>query len=178
MYLHIEYRLYLIFTDIALEMFVVKQIKIGTKVDAADGINRTALREIKLLQELSHPNVIGVIVFNNLFKSSQISSQIVSFGQYFKPIFYFMFNKQLNYFYLFNRLIRSAVYIFSFRMIILLMLIVNCRPYFMEKIAGYVKLACIRGTVIILSLISNSKYAAYFLVARRFWTQIQHQHCL
>lgn len=24
------------------------------------GINRTALREIKLLQELSHPNIIGV----------------------------------------------------------------------------------------------------------------------
>jgi len=36
------------------------QIKIGTKAEAADGINRTALREIKLLQELSHPNVIGV----------------------------------------------------------------------------------------------------------------------
>lgn len=37
----------------------VKKIKIGTKAEAADGINRTALREIKLLQELSHPNVIG-----------------------------------------------------------------------------------------------------------------------
>ena len=24
------------------------------------GINRTALREIKLLQELTHPNIIGV----------------------------------------------------------------------------------------------------------------------
>lgn len=39
---------------------VAYQIKIGTKAEAADGINRTALREIKLLQELSHPNVIGV----------------------------------------------------------------------------------------------------------------------
>jgi len=36
------------------------QIKIGTRTEAADGINRTALREIKLLQELSHPNIIGV----------------------------------------------------------------------------------------------------------------------
>jgi len=41
----------------------VHQIKIGTKAEAADGINRTALREIKLLQELSHPNVIGVSSF-------------------------------------------------------------------------------------------------------------------
>ena len=39
---------------------LIVQIKIGTKADAADGINRTALREIKLLQELSHVNVIGV----------------------------------------------------------------------------------------------------------------------
>ncbi|XP_064496971.1 cyclin-dependent kinase 7 isoform X1 [Pseudopipra pipra] len=29
--------------------------------DPASGINRTALREIKLLQELSHPNIIGLI---------------------------------------------------------------------------------------------------------------------
>lgn len=28
------------------------------------GINRTALREIKLLQELSHPNIIGVSKIN------------------------------------------------------------------------------------------------------------------
>ncbi|XP_076443243.1 cyclin-dependent kinase 7-like [Babylonia areolata] len=39
----------------------VKKIKVGTRVEAADGINRTALREIKLLQELSHPNIIGLL---------------------------------------------------------------------------------------------------------------------
>ena len=38
----------------------VKKIKLGTRAEAADGINRTALREIKLLQELSHENIIGV----------------------------------------------------------------------------------------------------------------------
>ncbi|CAD5116699.1 unnamed protein product [Dimorphilus gyrociliatus] len=39
----------------------VKKIKIGTRVEAEDGINRTALREIKILQEISHPNVIGLL---------------------------------------------------------------------------------------------------------------------
>lgn len=39
----------------------VKKIKLGTRQEAADGINRTALREIKLLQELSHPNIIGLL---------------------------------------------------------------------------------------------------------------------
>ena len=38
------------------------QIKLGTTQEAADGINRTALREIKLLQELHHPNIIGVSI--------------------------------------------------------------------------------------------------------------------
>lgn len=41
----------------------VKKIKIGARVEAKDGINRTALREIKLLQELHHPNIIGVCYF-------------------------------------------------------------------------------------------------------------------
>ncbi|KAK7450214.1 hypothetical protein BaRGS_00039962 [Batillaria attramentaria] len=39
----------------------VKKIKIGTRAEAADGINRTALREIKLLQELTHQNIIGLL---------------------------------------------------------------------------------------------------------------------
>ena len=38
----------------------VKKIKIGGKSEVRDGINRTALREIKLLQELNHPNIIGL----------------------------------------------------------------------------------------------------------------------
>ena len=38
------------------------QIKLGNRIEAADGINRTALREIKLLQELCHENIIGVSV--------------------------------------------------------------------------------------------------------------------
>jgi len=38
----------------------VKKIKLGSSAEAKDGIHRTALREIKLLQELSHENVIGM----------------------------------------------------------------------------------------------------------------------
>uniref|UniRef100_A0AAQ5XDB3 Cyclin-dependent kinase 7 n=1 Tax=Amphiprion ocellaris TaxID=80972 RepID=A0AAQ5XDB3_AMPOC len=39
----------------------IKKIKVGHRTEAKDGINRTALREIKLLQELQHPNIIGVL---------------------------------------------------------------------------------------------------------------------
>lgn len=39
----------------------VKKIKIGSRIEAKDGINRTALREIKLLQELNHENIIGLL---------------------------------------------------------------------------------------------------------------------
>ncbi|XP_077285761.1 cyclin-dependent kinase 7 [Arctopsyche grandis] len=39
----------------------VKKIKIGSRLEAKDGINRTALREIKLLQELHHENIIGLL---------------------------------------------------------------------------------------------------------------------
>lgn len=39
----------------------VKKIKVGNRIEAQDGINRTALREIKLLQELHHKNLIGLL---------------------------------------------------------------------------------------------------------------------
>uniref|UniRef100_A0A8C1MMW4 Cyclin-dependent kinase 7 n=1 Tax=Cyprinus carpio TaxID=7962 RepID=A0A8C1MMW4_CYPCA len=39
----------------------IKKIKVGHRTEAKDGINRTALREIKLLQELTHPNIIGLL---------------------------------------------------------------------------------------------------------------------
>lgn len=39
----------------------VKKIKAGSRIEAQDGINRTALREIKILQELSHRNCIGLL---------------------------------------------------------------------------------------------------------------------
>ena len=39
----------------------VKKIKLGLTSEAKDGINRTALREIKLLQELKHENIIGLL---------------------------------------------------------------------------------------------------------------------
>lgn len=39
----------------------VKKIKLGNRIEAKDGINRTALREIKLLQELHHENIIGLL---------------------------------------------------------------------------------------------------------------------
>lgn len=42
------------------KIVAVKKIKLGSRAEARDGINRTALREIKILQELSHPNIIGL----------------------------------------------------------------------------------------------------------------------
>lgn len=39
----------------------MKKIKIGSREEAQDGINRTALREIKLLHELEHENIIGLL---------------------------------------------------------------------------------------------------------------------
>ncbi|XP_077989114.1 cyclin-dependent kinase 7-like [Glandiceps talaboti] len=39
----------------------VKKIKLGQRAEAKDGVNRTALREIKLLQELQHENIIGLL---------------------------------------------------------------------------------------------------------------------
>ena len=40
--------------------WLCEQIKLGHRSEAKDGVNRTALREIKLLQELKHENIIGV----------------------------------------------------------------------------------------------------------------------
>jgi len=39
----------------------VKKIKLGSRAEAKDGINRTALREIKLLQEVKHKNIIELV---------------------------------------------------------------------------------------------------------------------
>ena len=39
----------------------IKKIKLGNRTEARDGLNRTALREIKLMQELRHTNVIELI---------------------------------------------------------------------------------------------------------------------
>lgn len=41
--------------------YLPEQIKLGSREEARDGINRTALREIKLLQEVHHPNLIGLL---------------------------------------------------------------------------------------------------------------------
>uniref|UniRef100_A0A2I3H2Y7 mitogen-activated protein kinase n=1 Tax=Nomascus leucogenys TaxID=61853 RepID=A0A2I3H2Y7_NOMLE len=43
------------------QFVAIKKIKLGHRSEAKDGINRTALREIQLLQELSHPNIIGLL---------------------------------------------------------------------------------------------------------------------
>lgn len=51
----------------------VKKIKVGTRQEAQDGINRTALREIKLLQELHHNNLIGLLdVFGHMSNVSLV----------------------------------------------------------------------------------------------------------
>lgn len=51
----------------------VKKIKLGSREEAQDGINRTALREIKLLQELDHENLIGLLdVFGHMSNVSLV----------------------------------------------------------------------------------------------------------
>ena len=60
----------------------MKKIKIGSRQEASDGINLTALREIKFLQEVKHPNIIEV---NSLFHSSfhQLVFKLLdSFGEH------------------------------------------------------------------------------------------------
>ena len=48
------------------EIVAIKKIKLGSREEARDGINRTALREVKLLQEISHENIIALLdVFGN-----------------------------------------------------------------------------------------------------------------
>ena len=42
-------------------LVAVKKIKLGSRIEAEDGINRTALREIKILHSISHPNIIGLL---------------------------------------------------------------------------------------------------------------------
>lgn len=60
--------------DVETDIIVaVKKIKIGTRQEAQDGINRTALREIKLLQELHHQNLIGLLdVFGHMSNVSLV----------------------------------------------------------------------------------------------------------
>ncbi len=48
-------------TECANRIVAVKKIKLGLMTEAKDGINRTALREIKLLQELHHEHIIGLL---------------------------------------------------------------------------------------------------------------------
>ncbi|XP_050311741.1 cyclin-dependent kinase 7 [Anthonomus grandis grandis] len=51
----------------------VKKIKLGTREEAQDGINRTALREIKLMQEVHHENVLGLLdVFGHISNVSLV----------------------------------------------------------------------------------------------------------
>jgi len=57
----------------------VKKIKLGHRTEVKDGINRTALREIKLLQELSHPNIIGLL---DVFGHKASISLVFDFMEY------------------------------------------------------------------------------------------------
>uniref|UniRef100_A0A914LU65 Cyclin-dependent kinase 7 n=1 Tax=Meloidogyne incognita TaxID=6306 RepID=A0A914LU65_MELIC len=43
------------------KIVAIKKIKLGSRHEARDGINRTAIREIKLLTELYHDNVIALL---------------------------------------------------------------------------------------------------------------------
>ncbi|VDN56836.1 unnamed protein product [Dracunculus medinensis] len=45
------------------EFVAIKKIKILSRHEAMDGMDRTAIREIKLLQELHHDNIIKIIFF-------------------------------------------------------------------------------------------------------------------
>lgn len=60
--------------DVETDIIVaVKKIKMGSRQEVQDGINRTALREIKLLQELNHENLIGLLdVFGHMSNVSLV----------------------------------------------------------------------------------------------------------
>ncbi|CEF63125.1 Cyclin-dependent kinase 7 [Strongyloides ratti] len=49
---------YLAKDTITNDLVAIKKIKLGSITEVRDGINRTALREIKLLQEVKHDNII------------------------------------------------------------------------------------------------------------------------
>uniref|UniRef100_A0A0K0FKX0 Cyclin-dependent kinase 7 n=1 Tax=Strongyloides venezuelensis TaxID=75913 RepID=A0A0K0FKX0_STRVS len=49
---------YLAKDTITNDLVAIKKIKLGSITEVRDGINRTALREIKLLQEIKHDNII------------------------------------------------------------------------------------------------------------------------
>ncbi|KJE90631.1 protein serine/threonine kinase [Capsaspora owczarzaki ATCC 30864] len=55
------------------EIVAIKKINLGKMEDAQNGLNRTALREIKLLQELHHTNVIGLVDVFGHARSNNIS---------------------------------------------------------------------------------------------------------
>ncbi|CAK9290433.1 unnamed protein product [Gordionus sp. m RMFG-2023] len=46
---------------ISQKIVAIKKLKMGLRSDTVDGINRTALKEIKYLQELNHPNLITLL---------------------------------------------------------------------------------------------------------------------
>uniref|UniRef100_A0A2K5NLL1 cyclin-dependent kinase n=1 Tax=Cercocebus atys TaxID=9531 RepID=A0A2K5NLL1_CERAT len=43
------------------QIVAINKIRLGHRSETKDGISRTALRDIQLLQELSHPNIIGLL---------------------------------------------------------------------------------------------------------------------
>uniref|UniRef100_A0A2K6DAF1 Protein kinase domain-containing protein n=1 Tax=Macaca nemestrina TaxID=9545 RepID=A0A2K6DAF1_MACNE len=43
------------------QIVAINKIRLGHRAEAKDDISRTALRDIQLLQELSHPNIIGLL---------------------------------------------------------------------------------------------------------------------
>ena len=54
----------------------IKKIKVG---EMKDGLDMTALREVKFLQELHHPNIIGVGCLDPIASESILDSSWMSF---------------------------------------------------------------------------------------------------